>query len=57
MESLRVELTCGAETFGEVPIKKGVFKGDVLSPLLFENGLGLIPLTHILIQANPRYVF
>ena len=55
MKSLRVELTCGADTFGEVPIKKGVFKGDMLSPLLFENGL--IPLTHILIQANPRYVF
>ena len=55
MKSLRVELTCGAETFGEVPIKKGVFKGDVLSPLLFENGF--IPLTHILIQANYSYVF
>ena len=55
MKSWRVELTCGAEIFGQVPIKKGVFQGDALSPLLFLNDL--MPLTHILGTANPRYEF
>ena len=55
MKSWRVELTCGGEIFGGVPIKKGVFQGDALSPLLFVNGL--MPLTHIRGAGNPRYEF
>ena len=30
-----MELTCGAKTLGEVPMKRGTFQGDALSPLLF----------------------
>ena len=46
----RVELTFTAETLAEVPIKKDIFQGDAL---LFV--ITLIPLTHILRAANPRY--
>ena len=51
----RVELTCGAETLGEVPIKREIFHRDVLSPLLFV--IALIPLTRIVRTANPGYEF
>ena len=50
-----VELTCGTETLGEVPIKKGVFQGGALSPFLFL--IALIHLTHILRTANAGYEF
>ena len=50
----RVELTCGAETLGEVPIKSGIFQGDAPSPLFI---IALIPLTYILRIANPGYEF
>ena len=53
MKSWMVELTCGSETLGEVPTKRGIFQGDVLSPLLFV--IALILLTHILTTANPAY--
>ena len=46
----RVELTFTAETLAEVPIKKGIFQGDALFFVIT-----LIPLTHILRAANPRY--
>ena len=55
MKPWRVELTYGSETLGEVPIKRGIFEGDALSPLLFV--ISLIPLTHILRTANPGYEF
>ena len=55
MKSWWVELTCGSETLRELPIKRGIFQGDVLSPLLFV--ITLIPLTHILRTANPGYEF
>ena len=55
MKYWRVELTCGSETLGEVPIKRKVFQGDKLLPLLFV--ITLIPLTHILRTANPGYEF
>ena len=42
----RVDLTCGADTPGEVRTKKGgIFQGVVLSPLLYI--IFLIPLIHI----------
>ena len=49
-----MELTCGAETLGEVPIKSGIFQGDAPSPLFI---IALIPLTYILRIANPGYEF
>ena len=35
MDSWRTILTNNGETFGEVCIKRGLFQGDSLSPLLF----------------------
>ena len=35
MKSWRVELTCDAETLGEVPIKRKFFERDSLSSLLY----------------------
>ena len=50
MKSWRVELSCGAETLGEVTIKRVIFQGDALLLLLFV--IAMIPLTHILQAAN-----
>ena len=55
MKSWRVELTCSAETLGGVPIKRGIFQRDALSPLVFV--IVLNPLTHILTAAHPGYKF
>ena len=52
MKSWRVELTFGAETLGQVPIKKEIFQGDALVFVI-----SLIPLTQILRTANPGYEF
>ena len=54
MKSSRVELTCGSETLGKVPLKTGIFQGDALSPLPF-----VIPsyLTHIIRTAKSGYEF
>ena len=41
----RVDVTCGADTPGEVRTKKGISQGVVLSPLLYI--IFLIPLIHI----------
>ena len=46
IKSWRVELSFDAETLGEVPLKRGIFQGDALSPLLFV--IALVLLTHIL---------
>ena len=48
-------LTCGRETLREIPITRGIFQRDVLSPLL--SVIVLIPLTLILRTANPGYEF
>ena len=50
-----MELTCGAETLAEIPIKRGMFQGDALLPLLFV--IAVIPLTQILRTANPGHEF
>ena len=40
------ELTCNGESLCEVKIKRGIFQGDSLSPLLFV--MAMIPLTFLL---------
>ena len=46
MKDWRTELTANGETLGEVPIRRGIFQGDSLSPLLFI--VAMIPLTMLL---------
>ena len=46
MKSWRTELTSNGQTLGTVSIKRGIFQGDSLSPLLFV--VTMIPLTLIL---------
>ena len=48
-------LCSGKSEFGEVEIKRGIFQGDSLSPLLFV--LALIPLSLILRKAKAAYEF
>ena len=55
MKSWRVEMMCRDEILGEVRIKRGIFQGDALSPLLFV--ISMIPLTSILRMAAPEYEF
>ena len=55
MRSWRVELTCGSDSLGEVFIKRGIFQGDSLSPLLFV--ICLIPVTYILRNMSQGYHF
>ena len=55
MKNWRVELTCNNENLGEVEIKRGLFQGDSLSPLLFV--IALIPLTQILKATKHCYSF
>ena len=45
MENWRVELTTGGKRLAEVKIQRGIFQGDVLSPLLF--GIAMMPFNHI----------
>ena len=51
----KVELTSNNENFGNVAIKRGIFQGDSLLPLLFI--IGLIPLTFILRKCEEAYEF
>ena len=41
------------EELARVNIQRGIFQGDILSPLLFV--IGLIPLSHILRKVNVGY--
>ena len=52
---MRVDLTCNSQSLGGVDIKRGIFQGDSLSPLLFV--LCLIPLTVILHKLESAYQF
>ena len=53
MKTWRVDLTCNNQSLGGVDIKRGIFQGDSLSPLLFV--LCLIPLTVILPNSESAY--
>ena len=51
----KVEVICGPEKLEEVPINRGIFQGNALSPLLFV--IALIALTRILRTGNPGNEF
>ena len=53
MTNWETELTSCAENLGKVNIRRGIFQGDSLSPLLFV--ICMILLTHVLCKAKARY--
>ena len=55
MEKWKVMLCTGNFVLGEVEIKRGIFQGDSLSPLVF--ALALIPLSLILRKAKEACEF
>ena len=55
MEKWKVMLCSENSELGEVEIKRGIFQGDSLSPLVFV--LALIPLSLILRKAKAAYEF
>ena len=55
MEKWKVMLCSGNSELGEVEIKRGIFQGDSLSPLVFV--LALIPLNLILRKGKAAYEF
>ena len=55
MKTWKVKLECGSASIGEVAIKRGIFQGYSLSPLMFV--MCLIPLTMILRKSEPSYQF
>ena len=50
MENWKLELTSSGVSLGEVNIRRGIFQGDSLSPLLF--AICMIPLTIVLREVN-----
>ena len=55
VEKWKVMLCSGNSDLGEIEIKRGIFQGDSLSPLVFV--LSLIPLSLILRKENAAYEF
>ena len=55
MRSWETELTSGGQKLGRVKIRRGIYQGDSLSPLLFV--ICMIPLTIILRQCKAAYEF
>ena len=53
MVQLKLLLTFNGEDLGEVDVKREIFQGDSLSPLLFV--LSMVPLSLILRNVNTRY--
>ena len=52
-EQWKLLLTSNGEDIGEVDMKRGIFQGDILSPLLFV--LSMVPLSLILRKVNVKY--
>ena len=55
MNAWSVDLACNSQSLGRVDIKRVIFQGDSLSPLLFV--LCLIPLTLTLHKSESAYQF
>ena len=55
MSSWKTRLESKGELIGEVQIKRGIFQGDSLSPLLFV--MAMIPLTQVLRKSKMGYEF
>ena len=53
MEQWKLSLTSNGEDLGEVDMKRAIFQGDSLSPLLFV--LNMVPLSLILRKVNASY--
>ena len=53
MQQWRLSLTANGEDLGEVNVKRGIFQGDSLSPLMFV--LSMVPLSLILKKVNVCY--
>ena len=53
MKNWKLELTSSGVSLGEVNIRRGIFQGDSLSPLLFV--ICMIPLTMVLRKVNFHY--
>ena len=53
MKEWKTTLTCGKETFGDIRIRRGIFQGDALSPVLF--CMALNPLSEVLHKAGKEY--
>ena len=53
MQQWRLSLTANGKDLGEVNVKRGIFQGDSLSPLLF--ALSMVPLFLILQKVNACY--
>ena len=55
MKDWRTELSSGGNVLGEVHIKRGIFQGNSLSPLLFV--IAMIPLSLVLRKSRFAYEF
>ena len=53
MKTWRVELTARGRNLAEAQIQRGIFQGDVLSPLRFR--IAIMPLNHILRKCTAGY--